>query len=112
MTPKRIWEMLRDGKDVEKLIDGLPDEFHDEVMETVQNFREEYQKTLTRIYITFDMIADDIELETADRKTAALRIQEEPKIRWGCLFMLLDGKDIETKVWDLVKPDRKSVEYF
>jgi RNA ligase len=107
-TPKRIWEMLRDGKDVYGLVEGLPDEFQEEVNQQVDSLLSEYLSIHSRAANIWFLINGELEdVPTHDRKTWAMRIKEEDLKYHSVLFALLSGKPYENVIWNMIKPENE-----
>ena len=94
-----IWDVLRSGGDFSELLDKVPDEFDGWVRETVKELNEDF----SRIKEDYLKIFGRLEKECLSRKDFAISTKEYayPSI----LFSMLDGKDYEKYIWDLVKPD-------
>jgi RNA ligase len=112
LTPRRIWESMKEGKTLEDLLEIVPDEWHDWLSETYQAILDAYWDTYTEISSQFDSIILDIHhwwLDTTDLgfKRARKAFAEHVKgMQYqGFMFMLLDNKDISEKVWELVRPE-------
>ncbi len=94
-----IWDVLRSGGNFSELLDKVPDEFDGWVRETVRGLNEDF----SRIKEDYLNIFARLEEESLNRKDFAIRAKEYayPSI----LFSMLDGRDYEKYIWDLVKPD-------
>lgn len=89
-----IWEYLKEGQDLEPLLDKVPDEFYDWVRATHNKLLAEYQKVETAAKAEFKI------LET--RKETALYYQtcRFPAI----LFKMMENKPYNQIIWRLIKP--------
>lgn len=95
---KRLWEVLSEGQDMEKFLEGVPDEFYDRV--------EQDKEVLTDLFNSYYMRAGAIcSLVEAlpTRKEQAKRIMELDGDCAPLVFKLLDGKPIQDLVWKKVK---------
>lgn len=101
LTPRRIWESMKEGKNLQDLCEIVPDEWHDWLRKTYQVLLDAYWDTYTAISIQFHEVEFHFQ-SSATRKEFALYVKDMPNA--GLLFALLDGKDISEKVWDLVRP--------
>ena len=99
-----IWEMLRDGKGLDELVEKVPDEFFLWV-----------KNVSTRLLNAFDEIADTCEKiyekvrELPTRKEQALAIQEYEEKYRGVVFALLDKKPAATIIWRMLRPSGSKV---
>jgi RNA ligase len=94
-----IWDALRSGGNFSELLNRVPDEFDGWVRETIRGLNEDF----SRIKEDHLKIFARLEEECLTRKDFAIRTKEYayPSI----LFSMLDGRDYEKYIWDLVKPD-------
>jgi len=95
-----VWEMLKEGKPLDELIDRVPDEFYDWVKETVRDLVTRHDNILSDYQSYYRDICEKVSPD--DRKAFA----EEAK-RYnhpGILFGMLDGKDCSQIVWKMIRP--------
>ena len=100
VTPLRIWDVLRNGQDVNKWLEGVPDEFYDEVMVEVNDFRAQYARLEDGLkdiydkhkYLTRKEIGQNIHLTRFSK---------------AYIFARLDGKDesIKELIWKRLRPN-------
>ena len=95
-----IWELLRDGMDLDNFLERVPDEFDSWVRNTVMDLVVSFEN-IERDYKNY---YEDIcrRVGTEDRKTFA----EEAK-RYdhsSILFSMLTGKDYSSYIWKLIRP--------
>lgn len=97
VSAKTIWEYLRDGKNVNDLLDRVPDEFYKWVRSTAASIMDDYMQIDSCARSEF---YDAPKCETRkDFADYALT-----KVFPGLLFKLYDGKPIAKEIWKLVKP--------
>lgn len=105
LSEKSVWEALGEGKNVEQICEPLPDEFHSWVAEVADKLRRQFELRLHQINGLFLDILFDLEIrldEDWTRKDFALAAKDS--VHRGFLFALLDGNNIEPKVWQSLKP--------
>jgi RNA ligase len=95
-----IWELMRDGMDINNFLEKVPDEFDSWVRNTVMNLAAQFSN-IERDYKEY---YEDIcqRVGTEDRKAFA----EEAK-RYNhssILFSMLTGKDYSGYIWKLIRP--------
>lgn len=105
MTPKTIWEKLRDGKTVKDICLDLPDEFHGMVKGYAEPILEKFEKRSREI--VSDYLAHLLTLgyshdSQPPRKMFAQFVAKSPDKRY--YFALLDGKPVDALLWQEVKP--------
>lgn len=97
ITPRRIWDTLRRGGDMNELIEQVPDEFFGWVRSVEADLRKRYAEIETDIRAQFAATP-----RFEHRKAAAeyFRNMEFPSI----MFAMLDGKDYSDHIWRLLRP--------
>lgn len=114
ITPNRLWESIKNGDDIEKMIKELPDEMYDEVMDIVDDIRNS-AAALIDVHIA---VMATLDLENKNRKVQAELIIEACNKKFfisdvsidlnsGIMFGLLDKRKdaVIKRTWDLVKPE-------
>jgi RNA ligase len=96
-----IWEYLKDGKDLDELLDRVPDEFDLWVKNTVKDlnkqfweiqsssagFVDNYRRTRSLAHIPFD------------KKEFAALVMTQPKTLRPIMFSMYDGKKYDEIIW-------------
>jgi len=92
-----IWEYLKDNKDLNVLLDRVPDEFDSWVKETVRD--------LTVRFENIDNDYNDIfnSIYSINKKDFAERAKKYP--RSSLLFAMYDGKQTHKIIWKLIRPE-------
>jgi len=103
LTPRRVWENLRDGNTVRGILGGIdvPDEFHHWLIKTALDLYEDAHEMRVTAYKELDKVPKD---HKATRKDQALYIKDNctyPHL----MFSLLDGKNIEEQIWKKLRPE-------
>jgi hypothetical protein len=98
VSPKAIWEVLKSGDDIGKVIERVPDEFYQWVKETENDLRTAF----TRI----ELSAREQMRFGKCRKTLAKHYTScaYPSV----MFAMLDGKEYQDAIWKLIKPAGKA----
>jgi RNA ligase len=98
VSPKAIWEVLKSGDDIGKVIERVPDEFFQWVKETENDLRAAF----TRI----ELAAREQMRFGKCRKTLAKHYTScaYPSV----MFAMLDGKEYRDAIWKLIKPAGKA----
>jgi T4 RnlA family RNA ligase len=101
-----IWEYLKDGKDLDELLDRVPDEFDLWVKNTVKDlnkqfweiqsssagFVDNYRRTRSLAHIPFD------------KKEFAALVMTQPKSLRPIMFSMYDGKKYDEMIWKSLRP--------
>jgi len=101
ITARTIWEHLRDHKQLQEIIDFVPDEFYkwvtkvqDDLMDQFQAIEEEAKNNL--LYCSSrGWIPDNRKMVATSYKPGPIR---------GIMFQMIDGKDYENTIWKMIKP--------
>jgi RNA ligase len=101
LTERRVWENLKEGKTLQDICEIVPDEWHDWLKKTVQSLMTEYYSILLKVTRQFQEVCADLPLDFT-RKDFALKVQDMQYASF--MFSILDGKAVNSKIWDLVRP--------
>ena len=99
INERRIWEILRNGDDINQIINKVPDEFYKFVKDTVERLNGEY----TTIHLEAMKIRNKV-VDMANRKEQAEYIFKNTKYP-GIVFNFLDDKQVVDSIWKLLKPE-------
>jgi RNA ligase len=109
LTERRIWENMKEGKSLDDLCSIVPDEWHMWLRNVYGDIMAAYNMQTSIIRDEYeDLVFGLFGIYGMDwtRKQFA---EEAFKYEYtGFMFMILDHKPIEDKVWDLVKPVAES----
>ena len=101
MSTTAVWDCLRNGDSILKLIHDFPDEFY--------NVVRDYEKELSikfyneKVKVNSEYLVVTKSLGVCDDKTFALFIKDNPYKSY--LFSLRNGKDITKQIWNNLKPE-------
>lgn len=102
-----IWEYLKDGRDVNELLDRVPDEFDMWVKSTIRDIKYGYFQVSETSGKLFDYKMygkyNDLEPET-DKKKYAEWVMNQDEILRPILFRMFDKKDYSDYIWKIIKP--------
>lgn len=99
-TERSIWESMKEGKTLAEFIEAVPDEFHTWVKEVEENLRQEYNALCRESYDAVQHIKHCHHPENRREWAEHIKNTKYP----GLCFIHLDGKDISSAVWRLIKP--------
>jgi RNA ligase len=112
VTTTGIWEYLKNGEDVMKLLKDVPDEFYKKIENYIKDLRYSYYQISEDVGKRFDYKMygkyNDKEPIT-DRKEFAEWVSTQPKHLSGILFRMLDKKDYSEIIWNLIRPEFKKL---
>jgi RNA ligase len=98
LSVKGIWESLFAGIPID--LSAVPDEF--------LAWYKEHKASIENKFINIEKRAKDTFAQTpqfTDRKSYALHFQKQDKDIQGILFLLLDNKEYNDRIWKLCKPN-------
>jgi len=104
VTPRSIWDALRNGSDLNEILERVPDEFYKWVKNWETRLKGDYNSTQHEALIVHDHVKD---LPT--RKEQALRIMELNKKHASVVFSMLDNQDYSQIIWKGLKPKAEDV---
>lgn len=97
ISPRVIWEYLKDDQDIETLLDRVPDEFYKWV-----------KKIINELTYNFDKIQEEVLLIIEKAKHLNSRKEQAEYIKQqkyqSIAFALLDNKEYTKIIWQLLKP--------
>lgn len=97
-TARSIWDLLRQGKTLDELIERVPDEFYLWVKEKKIFLENEFRRIKNTAKLGFD------EVEGMSRKEAAFKLIEAFPETKHLIFKMLDGKPYEQDIWKMLYP--------
>jgi RNA ligase len=106
VSTKTIWEFLRDGQDINQIIENVPDEFFQWVKDQIWFLTDEYMKVADSAhtgYVRIMATLADYDDEREKRKAFAEQAKKWPYT--GIMFGYYDDKDVAAQIWKLVKPE-------
>lgn len=98
-----IWKCLKDGKDINVLLERVPDEFDAWVRNTIKELKEKYNQ------IEFEAISREKDRYEANpyelsKKEYAEWVKEQPLNLQSILFSLYNNKDYSQIIWKQIRP--------
>lgn len=97
-----VWEALKDGT-FEALLEIVPDEIYDKVRETSEELRTQFEDMKFDVATTAVLAKGGRTLRKEQAEFVLTEVR--PEIR-SLVFAALDGKVINDRVWDAIKPAR------
>jgi|694.fasta_scaffold00851_41 RNA ligase len=98
-----IWESLKNGDNLEEILQNVPDEFYIWVGGIISDLQKKYDDILFAVCGVNNHIVYNMKDST--RKEIALYLLENYKSVSSILFSIMDGKDYSKIIWDMVKPE-------
>jgi len=101
LSEKAIWELLKDGRDIDELLQKVPDEFFKWVKGIANQLLDDYEKIEHLAEKEFKKIKD-----ISDRKAFALKAS---KFKYpSILFNMLDKRNYSEIIWKQLRPKGQS----
>lgn len=95
-----IWECIKNGDDIDKLLKDVPDEFYTKISNYIEELNTKFITERGKILAEYKVIS--FSLGKCSDKTFALFIKDNPYKSY--LFALRNGKDITEQIWRNIKP--------
>jgi RNA ligase len=98
ISNRDLWELLKDNKPLDEILDKVPDEFYNWVKETVRDFVirfENIEKDYLEIY-------NNLLSQNLERKDFAFKAKHYRHS--SVLFNMLDKKDYKQIIWKIIYP--------
>jgi RNA ligase len=98
INARMIWESMRDGDDLDRLLPGLPEEVHRWIVATRANIKEAFEDEQQRAATVFEARP-----ATSERKELAeyfLASDADPAV----LFRMLDERSFDELIWKNIRP--------
>ncbi len=98
-SSKVIWEILKEGGSIDELLECVPDEFFDWVIETHDKLLNKYNSLYNNTKSVYDYV-----LKIKTRKEQAECLMKNHKGIMHLVFGLLDERIIDEMIWKMLKP--------
>ena len=107
ITPKRIWDILRNHESIKELRERVPEEFDAWVVKTINELKDEYsliQESHKKMYLRINTYLNNIKsTEPKNFRREFAKMAQESKYP-AILFKMLDDESYEEFIWKLIKP--------
>lgn len=112
LNERTVWEHLKAGRNIHALLEPLPDEFHGWVRKVAHRLNEAFERMQDEIdYRYLDYVREIgvwcIENQDVDKRQVAKKfaeiVKDDPQ-PWA-MFATRLGKDVDQKLWELLKPE-------
>jgi len=106
-SKKHILDVLINGDDIESIYATLPDEFYQEIKNTVSEIKAEYSS----IHNSAERVANELR-KLPTKKEQALYLLSKPELSdiKNVVFEMLEGKSGERSIWSNIRKKIKEVE--
>jgi RNA ligase len=103
-STKKVWEILKDEQDLDKLLEMVPDEFYDKVKVVYDDLRKQFS--------TLKLKASHVAVESqkfSSRKEIALWLKKDYSDLMSVVFGILDQKNVDKIIWSMIKPEFEKI---
>jgi RNA ligase len=98
ISNRDIWELLKDDKPLDEILDKVPDEFYNWVKDTVRDFVVRFEN-IEKDYLE---IFNNLLNQNLERRDFALKAKHYR--HYNILFNMLDKKDYKQVIWKIIYP--------
>lgn len=103
LNERAVWELMQEGKSCAEVCEGLPDDFHPFVSRVYAELNGQWYGIYYAAKDDYDALIRRLPAGFS-RKDFALAVKDGAQYPMWLLFLLLDGKDIGSAVWKLIRP--------
>jgi hypothetical protein len=101
---KKVWEILKNGQDLQAILEIVPDEFFDKAKIIYDDLKNQFD------YLKNRAIEASIEAQKIEnRKDMALWLDTNYKDVMNFVFSLLKNKSIDEHIWKAIKPEFEKI---
>lgn len=107
LTKRRVWENMKEGTPLEELCEIVPDEWHEWLKKTYKELVMEFRVIKTIAQSDYRQIVKALGKDSDSwtrRDFAYLATSGEWTDYPGLVFGILDGTDIDSAIWKLIRP--------
>jgi hypothetical protein len=101
VSTKDIWKYVRDGKDINDLLDKVPDEFDAWVKQQVEKLEDDYNEILIAATNSFITINENLG-QNSSKKDFALMALKSPY--HAILFKMREKRSFAEIIWKMIEP--------
>jgi RNA ligase len=98
ISNRDLWELLKDDKPLDEILDKVPDEFYNWVKDTVRDFVVRFEN-IEKDYLE---IFNNLLNQNLERRDFALKAKHYR--HYNILFNMLDKKDYKQVIWKIIYP--------
>lgn len=107
ITPRRIWDILKNHESISELLERVPEEFEQWVKNTVSELRDNYiliEESQKKMFLRINSYLNNVKItDPKDFRKEFSKMAGESKYP-AILFKMLDNKSYEEFIWKLIKP--------
>lgn len=103
VTARSIWDLLRNGHEIDELLDRVPDEFY----EWVKSTKKKLEKGYTHIFRESMFVNKTLPRKNTRKENAELILSEHKELS-PVIFRMMDRKPYEEIIWRMLKPKHET----
>ena len=104
ISTTRVWEYLKDGTDIEIMLDNVPDEFYDKIKAYIKELKYYYMVATEQIGKLFDNYLENRNQDLGTPQEYSKFVNLQDKKVQGVLWKMYYRKDYSEIIWNLIKP--------
>ena len=97
-----VWESLKNGDDIETLLNDVPDEFYDWINEIINGLRHEFNTIESFAKSVYDRVNGLPRAEIANQLLRGASDKEKEVAT--IVFAIMDGKNYDDRIWKMIRP--------
>jgi len=104
ISTTRVWGYLKDGTDIEIMLDNVPDEFYDKIKAYIKELKYYYMVATEQIGKLFDNYLENRNQDLGTPQEYSKFVNLQDKKVQGVLWKMYYRKDYSEIIWNLIKP--------
>jgi RNA ligase len=100
-----IWEVVKNGDDIEALLKDVPDEFYDKIKKYINELNSQYNEIKDNAVMLFDNLFKENDNRLPERKEYAAWVKVKPQHLQPVLFRMYDARDFSEIIWKYLRPE-------
>jgi T4 RnlA family RNA ligase len=104
-----IWEVLKNGDNIEDLLKDVPDEFYDKIKNYINDLNYQFYSIKEDARKRFNLLFESYNSELPIKKVYAEWVKSQPPHLHHILFKMFDNNDYQEYIWKIIRPEYKKL---
>ncbi len=105
LNPKPLWEMMRNGDDLDSILNDVPDEFYAWITTKRDSLQQQFDTIFSDAHVAFtDIGGFATDPKNREARAAFAKKATQYKSLAPVLFALLDEHGWQDIIWKMIKP--------
>lgn len=103
VSTKDIWACLRDGRDLNELLENTPDEFDEWVRQQIAKLQQEFRRVELQSRMKVEQVKMGM-IDPSSKKEFAEKLLSGKTLNSAIVFRMFDNKEYSQIIWRLIEP--------